>query len=175
MTLKIGIDVGGTFTDFVVARDGAEPAIFKSLSTPEDPAIAVVNGLCPYLGFKTESTFSMFANLRTECGRGNHLLVPDGTQLTDWLQDEARVVACSDPEVVRLRDEGYGITYFQLRVLRTRAKRPFTATFVRGGETFEFDSARAQTWPALPRVPWIAAKLCQFRPVDLGEKVRARH
>ncbi|MEO8123985.1 MAG: hydantoinase/oxoprolinase family protein, partial [Burkholderiales bacterium] len=45
MTLKIGIDVGGTFTDFVVARDGAEPAIFKSLSTPQDPSIAVVNGL----------------------------------------------------------------------------------------------------------------------------------
>ncbi len=45
MTLQIGIDVGGTFTDFVVARDGAEPAIFKSLSTPSDPSIAVVNGL----------------------------------------------------------------------------------------------------------------------------------
>ncbi len=45
MTLKIGIDVGGTFTDFVVTRDGAEPAIFKSLSTPADPSIAVVNGL----------------------------------------------------------------------------------------------------------------------------------
>nr|MBP9655470.1 hydantoinase/oxoprolinase family protein [Rhodocyclaceae bacterium] len=45
MTLKIGIDVGGTFTDFVVARDGKEPAIFKSLSTPSDPSIAVVNGL----------------------------------------------------------------------------------------------------------------------------------
>ena len=45
MTLKIGIDVGGTFTDFVVTRDGAEPAIFKSLSTPSDPSIAVVNGL----------------------------------------------------------------------------------------------------------------------------------
>ncbi|MBA3903306.1 MAG: 5-oxoprolinase [Rhodocyclaceae bacterium] len=45
MTLKIGIDVGGTFTDFVVTRDGAEPAIFKTLSTPSDPSIAVVNGL----------------------------------------------------------------------------------------------------------------------------------
>ncbi|HNQ58712.1 MAG TPA: hydantoinase/oxoprolinase family protein [Candidatus Desulfobacillus denitrificans] len=45
MALKIGIDVGGTFTDFVVARDGKEPAIFKSLSTPSDPSIAVVNGL----------------------------------------------------------------------------------------------------------------------------------
>ena len=45
MTLKIGIDVGGTFTDFVVTRDGADPAIFKTLSTPSDPSIAVVNGL----------------------------------------------------------------------------------------------------------------------------------
>ena len=45
MALKIGIDVGGTFTDFVLTRDGAQPAIFKTLSTPADPSIAVVNGL----------------------------------------------------------------------------------------------------------------------------------
>ncbi|MGE5115201.1 MAG: hydantoinase/oxoprolinase family protein, partial [Betaproteobacteria bacterium] len=43
--LKIGIDVGGTFTDFVVARDGAPPVIHKTLSTPADPSIAVVEGL----------------------------------------------------------------------------------------------------------------------------------
>jgi N-methylhydantoinase A len=42
---KIGIDVGGTFTDFVLTREGADPVIFKSLSTPSDPSIAVVNGL----------------------------------------------------------------------------------------------------------------------------------
>jgi N-methylhydantoinase A len=45
MALKIGIDVGGTFTDFIVTRDGAEPGIFKVLSTPADPSIAVVDGL----------------------------------------------------------------------------------------------------------------------------------
>ncbi len=45
MSLKIGIDVGGTFTDFVVTRAGADPAIFKTLSTPADPSIAVVEGL----------------------------------------------------------------------------------------------------------------------------------
>jgi len=45
MSLKIGIDVGGTFTDFVVVRDGAPPAIHKTLSTPADPSIAVVQGL----------------------------------------------------------------------------------------------------------------------------------
>ena len=45
MTLKIGIDVGGTFTDFVVARDGEPPLIHKLLSTPTDPSIAVIEGL----------------------------------------------------------------------------------------------------------------------------------
>ena len=45
MSCKIGIDVGGTFTDFVVARDGAPPLIHKTLSTPADPSIAVVEGL----------------------------------------------------------------------------------------------------------------------------------
>ncbi len=45
MKLKIGIDVGCTFTDFVVVRDGAPPVIYKTLSTPSDPSIAVVDGL----------------------------------------------------------------------------------------------------------------------------------
>ncbi|GAB3760560.1 hydantoinase/oxoprolinase family protein [Ramlibacter monticola] len=42
---KIGIDVGGTFTDFVVARDGEPPRIHKTLSTPDDPSLAVIEGL----------------------------------------------------------------------------------------------------------------------------------
>ena len=31
---KIGIDVGGTFTDFVVAEEGGQPRFFKTQSTP---------------------------------------------------------------------------------------------------------------------------------------------
>ncbi len=45
MGLKIGIDVGGTFTDFLVAWEDREPEIFKVLSTPDDPAVGVINGL----------------------------------------------------------------------------------------------------------------------------------
>jgi len=44
-TGKLGIDVGGTFTDFVLARAGEPPRIHKALSTPADPSIAVVEGL----------------------------------------------------------------------------------------------------------------------------------
>ncbi|HEC01096.1 MAG TPA: hydantoinase/oxoprolinase family protein [Sphingomonadales bacterium] len=45
MSLKIGIDVGGTFTDFFVDQSGKETRIHKTLSTPSDPSIAVMNGL----------------------------------------------------------------------------------------------------------------------------------
>ena len=45
MTFKIGIDVGGTFTDFLVTGEGIEPRIFKVLSTPADPSIGLITGL----------------------------------------------------------------------------------------------------------------------------------
>ena len=45
MTFKIGIDVGGTFTDFLVTGEGIEPRIFKVLSTPADPSIGLIAGL----------------------------------------------------------------------------------------------------------------------------------
>jgi len=42
--LKIGIDTGGTFTDFVVL-DGGQIRTLKLLSTPANPALAVFQGL----------------------------------------------------------------------------------------------------------------------------------
>ena len=43
---RLGIDAGGTFTDFVIAeRDTGEVKLFKALSTPSDPTKAIENGL----------------------------------------------------------------------------------------------------------------------------------
>lgn len=43
---RLGIDAGGTFTDFVVAnRATGEVKLFKALSTPSDPTRAIENGL----------------------------------------------------------------------------------------------------------------------------------
>ncbi len=43
--MKIGIDVGGTFTDFLLAADDGTSDIYKVLSTPDDPSIGLMNGL----------------------------------------------------------------------------------------------------------------------------------
>jgi N-methylhydantoinase A len=43
---RLGIDAGGTFTDFVVAdRRSGKVKLFKALSTPSDPTKAIENGL----------------------------------------------------------------------------------------------------------------------------------
>lgn len=44
MVAVVGVDVGGTFTDFFFWRDG-ELSVFKRPSTPDDPSRAVANGL----------------------------------------------------------------------------------------------------------------------------------
>lgn len=50
MSFRIGVDVGGTFTDLALIRedgDGASGGLetFKTLSTPQDPSIGVLEGM----------------------------------------------------------------------------------------------------------------------------------
>ena len=45
MNFKIGIDVGGTFTDFLLTRSDGEFRTYKVLSTPKDPSIATMQGI----------------------------------------------------------------------------------------------------------------------------------
>src|SRR5277367_3678511 len=42
--MRVAIDTGGTFTDCVYLRDGRF-AVLKVFSTPQDPGMAVLNGL----------------------------------------------------------------------------------------------------------------------------------
>ena len=45
---RLGVDIGGTFTDVVLWREGsAELVREKLLTTPDDPARAVIDGIGP--------------------------------------------------------------------------------------------------------------------------------
>ncbi len=53
--MRVGIDTGGTFTDFVLVDDrGTILRTHKRLSTPDDPARAVIEGLAVLLGASAE-------------------------------------------------------------------------------------------------------------------------
>ncbi len=45
MNYRIGVDVGGTFTDFVLARGGAGVTLLKSPTTLEDQSVGVMKGI----------------------------------------------------------------------------------------------------------------------------------
>ena len=45
MAWRIGIDIGGTFTDFTVANDAGQIWLWKQDSTPDDPGEAIRLGL----------------------------------------------------------------------------------------------------------------------------------
>ena len=45
MGLRIGVDVGGTFTDFLVVDEAGNAGIFKTSTTPEDPSVGFFRGL----------------------------------------------------------------------------------------------------------------------------------
>ena len=63
---RIGVDVGGTFTDFVVFNnETGESSYFKVPSTPDDPSIAIANGVCEML-----SKFTLSAGRVSFFGHG---------------------------------------------------------------------------------------------------------
>ncbi|MBI4878753.1 MAG: hydantoinase/oxoprolinase family protein [Planctomycetes bacterium] len=65
MRYKIGIDVGGTFTDLFLWSPAGAVETFKVLSTPEDPSIGVLDGLAAIAESKGESREALAAQVTT--------------------------------------------------------------------------------------------------------------
>ena len=50
MTHRLGIDIGGTFTDFALVDDSTgELSVYKQLTTPQDPSASVLSGCATLL------------------------------------------------------------------------------------------------------------------------------
>lgn len=63
--LRIGIDVGGTFTDFLVAGPDGTHLVHKTSSVPSDPSRAVVNGLREIAELRGQSVEDLLAGTAT--------------------------------------------------------------------------------------------------------------
>ena len=79
------------------------------------PALLVVNGLLPYLGLKTETSFAMYSNLHTEGGRTNHWLMSPALQVWDYQRDLVRIRRTSVARIQRLANRGYLWTYYEFK------------------------------------------------------------
>lgn len=65
MEYKIGIDVGGTFTDFLLTSENKNPEIYKVLSTPDDPSVGLMNGLAEMAEAHDKSVEDFIKNVTT--------------------------------------------------------------------------------------------------------------
>lgn len=80
------------------------------------PAIAVVNGLLPYLEVRTAGSWNMYANLRVVDGDSNHFVIRRGLPLTDEHRHLIEIVASSDVGLQQYALQGLALTRTQLRI-----------------------------------------------------------
>lgn len=132
--------------------------------------LLLFNGLNPYFGLKTESSFSMFSNLRTEGGQTNHLFIPTETQVFDYQKDLVEVLASSDPVLQGIADDEHALLfpYSEFRN-RVALKKRASVTYLRNGQRHEV--ARIGKDPVLAQpIPFHERKLLDFRLVDTYEE-----
>lgn len=141
--------------------------------------LIVFNGLCPYLGVKTQTSFSMFSNLRTEMGRTNHLFMPILARLNDHQDQMVRVESSTNRRLSEIAASGEIVPLFELR--REAANDPAPAfavvyTEVASGLTRTAGRADAPSDPVFDAPSWLARKFLAYRTVPpLGEPCTCDH
>ncbi|WP_125077725.1 hypothetical protein [Rufibacter latericius] len=127
------------------------------------PVLVFLNGLCPYLGLKTESSYTMFSNLRTEGGISNHYIVPASLQIFDYQKDIVEIVSTSEYHLKNVKKADKLMTFFQFRRF-VRTERPEFVTYKRNGvlKTFELDKATAND-ELLQKDNYLLEKLMYYR------------
>lgn len=87
--------------------------------------VLAVNSLSPYIGLKTDWSFSQYGNLRTEAGHWNHLVIPEAVRVFDSQDQLVRLVhAVGDRELVELVDLNAGNEFVLVDARRVLAEYP---------------------------------------------------
>ena len=56
---RMGVDVGGTFTDFIYVDDAGKVEVYKTSTTPADPSIGMMEGINAICDKGRSTRFSM--------------------------------------------------------------------------------------------------------------------
>ena len=131
------------------------------------PALLIFDGLNPYLGLKTETSFAMYSNLRTEGGQSNHLLWRHPLTGAGYQQDLVQVVDSSDTGPHHL-PKGLYVPFMELRQrvlhLLHDGRHDLSVTYIRNGKLVSVASAKSD--PELSARPsFLERKLLIFREI----------
>ncbi len=129
--------------------------------------LLVANGLSPYLGLKTESSFTMFSNLYTEKGSWNHLFIPEAVRVFPYQDELVRITDSNDRTLEGSTENGIRVVPYELdRYLRSHPGTSATyVTTVAGVETTRTGSG-GDTRSALP----VLDRIFKFQTVPPPER-----
>ena len=146
--------------------------------------ILFLNGLSPYLGLKTGTSFAMFSNLRTEADVNNHLFVPH-MRIASYQDDMVKVLGSSLPIFQGMADREEQLPMFELRTKIADARErgeegagrdAFFVEIERGGVEERVTLTDTPDHIALQVPPWYERKFLHFRAVPYdGEPCTCRH
>jgi hypothetical protein len=127
--------------------------------------LLVFFGISPYIGFRTEGTFSMFSNLATEGTSANHLFMPRW-HVFDYQDDLVEVLSTDGPGTDPLSPGRQFVYYSFANLIRSAADRgeDFGIEFSRNGHVETVPSIR-QLATRLRDPAYVERKLVAFRPV----------
>lgn len=135
------------------------------------PAVIFFNGLTPYLGLKTEFSFSMFSNLRTEGETTNHYFVPVSTQVFNF-QKELVTIIETDNEELKNNDRYYNrdvhLVLFEMIRKMNQLNTDFYVRFEMGGKEYlvrKQDGVYLETSGLNMDQGYLIRKFFRFRPV----------
>ena len=140
------------------------------------PVIVSLNGMSPYVGLKTETSWAMYSNLRTEV-HPNHLVVPASVKAFGYQDDLVEIRETSLPALRSYVGTDLRLTYFEFRRLCSATTDDFSVSYRRAGEdhTLAVVGGVASDPDVCRPHPWLTGTLLRFRPVDVGVHARCRH
>lgn len=151
-----------------VRRDRLDFPSARNLLTVRAPALLIIpallfaNGVMPYLGLKTETSFAMYSNLRTEGGYSNHWILPASLQVWGYQRDLVKIHRTSASRVQRLVNRGYQWTYYEFKWLMQEYPNA-SVVYERNGVVRRV--RRVSEDPELRPEPGMLRKFLRFRPV----------
>ncbi|MEL6150302.1 MAG: hypothetical protein AAFR56_11820 [Chloroflexota bacterium] len=135
--------------------------------------IVLLNGFSPYLGFKTQTSFTMFSNLRTE-QHANHLFIPD-VKLADFQLNLIQITESDHPTFDTYIEEDLLLTEFEFERLVNTTPDDFQITYTQSGETHTVQNLNGVTTLTPAVYSPLAGRLISFRPVYAGDTMFCRH
>lgn len=130
-------------------------------------AVALLNGFCPYLGLKTQGSFTMFSSLRTEAGKWNHLILPRTMQVVSSYQDKLVKVVESNSDPINHAYVDRDLLATEFEIHRTVATNPeISITLEKDGQQICINGGESMNSILGPPPSMLLRKLMVFRPVS---------